>query len=139
MPEGVYLSFDFGYKRIGVAVGQQITSSARPLATVDAKLGVPNWDLVQKIINEWRPQALIVGLPTCIDDKELYTTAAARGFARQLRKRFSLPVHLVDERLSTVEARAQLFAEGGYRKIKQSQVDSFAACIILEQWLQHPK
>lgn len=139
MPEGVYLGFDFGYKRIGVAVGQQITSSARPLATVDAKLGVPNWDVVQKIINEWRPQALIVGLPTCIDDKELYTTAAARGFARQLRKRFSLPVHLVDERLSTVEARAQLFAEGGYRKIRQSQVDSFAACIILEQWLQHPK
>lgn len=139
MPEGVYLGFDFGYKRIGVAVGQQITCSARPLQTLDAKLGVPDWNLVQKIIAEWHPQALIVGLPTCIDDSEQYTTAAARGFARQLRKRFLLPVHLVDERLSTVEARSQLFAEGGYRKIKQSQVDSFAACIILEQWLQHPK
>lgn len=137
MPDGVYLGFDFGYKRIGVAVGQQITCSARPLTILDAKLGVPNWDSVQKIIAEWRPQALIVGLPTCIDDSEQYTTAAARGFARQLRKRFLLPVHLVDERLSTVEARAQLFAEGGYRKIKQSQVDSVAACIILEQWLQH--
>lgn len=139
MPEGVYLGFDFGYKRIGVAVGQQITCSARPLSTLDAKFGVPSWDAVQKIISEWRPQALIVGLPTCIDDSEQYTTSAARGFARQLRKRFLLPVHLVDERLSTVEARAQLFAEGGYRKIKQSQVDSFAACIILEQWLQHSK
>lgn len=137
MPDGVYLGFDFGYKRIGVAVGQQITCSARPLTTLDAKLGIPNWDAVQKIIAEWRPQALIVGLPTCIDDSEQYTTAAARGFARQLRKRFLLPVHLVDERLSTVEARAQLFAEGGYRKIKQSQVDSVAACVILEQWLQH--
>ncbi|MCC5014222.1 MULTISPECIES: Holliday junction resolvase RuvX [Legionella] len=137
MPDGVYLGFDFGYKRIGVAVGQQITCSARPLTTLDAKLGIPNWDAVQKIIAEWRPQALIVGLPTCIDDSEQYTTAAARSFARQLRKRFLLPVHLVDERLSTVEARAQLFAEGGYRKIKQSQVDSVAACVILEQWLQH--
>ncbi|WED43603.1 Holliday junction resolvase RuvX [Legionella cardiaca] len=139
MAEGVYLGFDFGYKRIGVAVGQQITLSARPLTMLDAKLGVPNWDALQKIIADWRPEALIVGLPTSIDDSEQYTTAAARGFARQLRKRFSLPVHLVDERLSTVEARAQLFAEGGYRKIKQSQVDSFAACIILEQWLQLPK
>ena len=138
MPEGVYIGFDFGYKRIGLAVGQRLTSSASPLTTLDAKLGVPNWDAIQKIINEWRPQALIVGLPTCIDDKELYTTAAARGFARQLRRRFFLPVHLVDERLSTVEARANLFAEGGYRKIKRTEIDSIAACIILEQWLQHP-
>ena len=77
-----------------------------------------------------------MGLPTCIDGKELYTTGAARGFARQLRKKFNIPVHLVDERLSTVEARAQLFAEGGYRKLKTSEIDSLAACIILEQWLQ---
>lgn len=138
MPEGVFLGFDFGYKRIGVAVGQQITRSAQPLATLDAKQGIPNWDAVQKLINEWRPLALIVGLPTRIDESEQYTTAAARGFALQLAERFNLPVHLVDERLSTVEARARLFAEGGYRKIKQSQVDSLAACIILEQWLQHP-
>lgn len=138
MPSGVYLGFDFGYKRIGVAVGQIITASARPLTTVEAKMGIPNWELVKKILDEWRPEALIVGLPTCIDDTEQYTTDAARNFAEQLRERFLLPVHLVDERLSTVEARAQLFAAGGYRKIKQSQVDSFAACIILQQWLQHP-
>ncbi|KTD13312.1 Holliday junction resolvase RuvX [Legionella jamestowniensis] len=138
MPEGVYLGFDFGYKRIGVAVGQRITLTARPLTTLDAKQGIPNWDEIQKIISEWRPDALIVGLPTCIDDSEQYTTAAARVFANELEKRFVLPVHLVDERLSTVEARSQLFAEGGYRKIKQSKVDSFAACIILQQWLQFP-
>lgn len=138
MPEGFFVGFDFGYKRIGVAVGQQITCSARPLTTLEAKQGIPSWPEVQKIINEWRPQALIVGLPTCIDDSDLYTTDAAREFARQLHQHFFLPVHLVDERLSTVEARSQLFAKGGYRKIKQSKVDSFAACIILEQWLQHP-
>ncbi|MBA2651682.1 MAG: Holliday junction resolvase RuvX [Tatlockia sp.] len=139
MAEGVFLGFDFGYKRIGVALGQQITCSARPLLTLDAKQGVPNWDLIQKLIKEWRPSALIVGLPTCIDGSEQYTTEASRDFASQLNLRFCLPVHLVDERLTTVEARARLFAEGGYRKIKQSQIDSLAACIILEQWLQYPE
>jgi putative Holliday junction resolvase len=136
MLEGTYIGFDFGFKRIGVAVGQTLTGSASPLATLDAKSGVPQWDLVQKLVDEWRPLALIVGLPTCIDDSEQYTTAASKGFAKQLRKRFLLPVYMVDERLSTVEARAHLFAEGGYRKIKKTEVDSIAACIILEQWLQ---
>lgn len=136
MPDGIYLGFDFGYKRIGIAVGQMLTGSASPLSTLDAKLGVPNWDTIQKLVNQWTPLAMVVGLPTCIDDTEQYTTAGARGFARQLRKRFSLPVHLVDERLTTVEARAHLFAKGGYRKIKNTEVDSIAACIILEQWLQ---
>jgi putative Holliday junction resolvase len=138
MPE-VYLGFDFGYKRIGVAVGQRLTCSASPLTTLAAKQGIPDWDLIKKIISQWAPQGLIVGLPTCIDDSELYTTEAARRFAKQLGKRFSLPVHLVDERLSTVEAREQLFAQGGYRKLKNSEVDSIAACVILEQWLQHPE
>lgn len=136
MPEGIYIGFDFGYKRIGVAVGQQLTGGASPLSTISAKLGVPNWEHIQTVINQWRPTAFIVGLPTCIDGTEQYTTAAARSFANQLKKRFSLPVHFVDERLSTVEARERLYAKGGYRKIKQSEVDSVAACIILEQWLQ---
>lgn len=136
MSLGVYLGFDFGYKRIGVAVGQGITQSARPLSTISAKQGIPDWHLLQGLLKIWRPQALVVGLPTCIDDSEQYTTNAAREFAHQLEDRFSLPVHLVDERLSTVEARAQLFAKGGYRKIKNTEVDGIAACIILEQWLR---
>lgn len=139
MPDSIYLGFDFGYKRIGVAVGQEITSSARPLTTLFATQGVPEWAMIQKLIQEWRPEAFVVGLPTCIDDSEQYTTVAARNFGYQLKKRFLLPVHLVDERLSTVEARAQLFAEGGYRKIKNTQIDSVAACVILEQWLQDLK
>jgi putative Holliday junction resolvase len=139
MPDGVYLAFDFGYKRIGMAVGQRLTCSASPLATLRAQQGVPDWDAVEKMISQWNPQALIVGIPTCIDGSALYTTAAARRFAKQLRKRFALPVHLVDERLSTVEARGQLFEQGGYRKIKQTEVDSIAACVILEQWLQYPE
>lgn len=138
MPEGIYLGFDFGFKRIGVAVGQTLTASASPLTTIDAKQGVPNWHDIELLVLKWRPCGAVVGLPLKIDGTEQYTTPAARGFARQLRKRFSLTVHLVDERLTTVEARAQLFNEGGYRKIKKTEVDSIAACIILEQWLQHP-
>ncbi|WP_133128925.1 Holliday junction resolvase RuvX [Legionella nagasakiensis] len=138
MREGVFLGFDFGYKRIGVAVGQRLTASASPLITLEAKQGVPDWDSIQKLINDWRPAGLIVGLPTTLNDGKLYTTKASKTFASELRERFSLPVYLVDERLSTVEARAHLFAQGGYRKIKQAEIDSIAACIILEQWLQHP-
>jgi putative holliday junction resolvase len=135
----VYLGFDFGFKRIGVAVGQRLTCSASPLTTLPAKQGIPDWAIIKKLISQWNPQALVVGLPTCIDDSELYTTAAARRFAKQLRKQSLLMVHLVDERLSTVEAREQLFSQGGYRKLKNSEVDSIAACVILEQWLQHPE
>lgn len=138
MPSEVYLGFDFGYKRIGVAVGQKITLSARPLITLEARLGVPNWSVLAKLIAEWKPDALIVGLPTCIDDTEQYTTRAAKKFALELERLFAIPVHLVDERLTTVEARARLFEAGGYRKIKKTEVDSVAACLILEQWLgQH--
>jgi putative Holliday junction resolvase len=138
MLEGVYLGFDFGYKRIGVAVGQRLTCSARPLATLAAKQGIPDWNVVAKVIAQWCPQALIVGIPTCIDDTELYTTAAARRFAKQLRKQFAIEVHLVDERLSTVEARGHLFEQGGYKKIKKTEIDGIAASIILEQWLNYP-
>lgn len=137
MHSDVYLGFDFGYRRIGVAVGQKLTMRASPLNTVLANQGIPRWELIDKLVAQWRPCALVVGLPTCIDGRELYTTEASRHFARELEARFGLPVHLVDERLSTVEARAQLFAEGGYRKIKQTQIDSIAACIILEQWMQY--
>lgn len=137
MLEGVYLGFDFGFKRIGMAVGQTLTNSASPLPTLEAKQGVPNWNVIDALLKEWKPLALVVGLPTAIDDNPLYTTSASRGFARQLRKRFALPVHLVDERLTTVEARSHLYAKGGYRKIKNTEIDSIAACIILEQWLQH--
>lgn len=138
MSDGVYLGFDFGYKRIGVAVGQTITGTTTPLKTIHANQGVPNWQDVARVIKQWQPAALVVGLPTCIDGSEQYTTAAARVFAAELNNRFSLPVHLVDERLTTVAARAQLFEQGGYRKIKNSPIDSIAACIILEQWLQCP-
>lgn len=133
----LYLGFDFGYKRIGVAVGNALTGRARPLKTLKAEEGIPSWPLVDSLIQSWNPKALIVGLPSHIDGTEQYTTHAAKHFAQTLTACFKRPVYLSDERLSTVEARAQLFEAGGYQKIKQAEVDSFAACIILEQWLQH--
>lgn len=138
MPDGVYLGFDFGYKRIGVAVGQCLTGSASPLTTLQAKHGQPQWEKIEQLKREWNPAGFVVGLPTCIDDSKLYTTEAAKRFAKQLGKRFSLPVYLVDERLSTVEARSVLFEQGGYRHLSRTEVDSIAACIILEQWLREP-
>ncbi len=135
MPEPVYLGFDFGYKRIGVAVGQRLTGRARPLATLTAEAGVPDWRLVQRVLADWQPAALVVGVPTRLDGNALYTTPLALAFAEQLHQHTGIRVHTVDERYSTVEARAELFAEGGYRKIKSSEIDSLAACIILEQWL----
>ena len=136
MPDPVYLGFDFGYKRIGVAVGQRLTSTATPLPTLQANEGIPRWELIATLIKEWRPDALIVGYPTKADGGNLYVTKPAKRFAKALETQFKLPVFLVDERLSTVEARAQLFAEGGYRKLKKAEIDSMAACVILEQWLQ---
>ncbi len=135
MTKGIFLGFDFGYKRIGVAVGQQITGNARPLATLHAKEGIPEWGQISKLIKQWQPEALVVGLPTCINGSELYTTELARNFAHLLELNTKLCVHLEDERLSTLEARSQLFERGGYRKISNSAIDGIAACIILEQWL----
>jgi putative Holliday junction resolvase len=136
MPDPCFFGFDFGLKRIGVAVGQGLTRTASPLSTLYAQQGEPDWQLVQKLVQQWAPQALIVGFPLTIDGKKLYTSRLARAFAKKLADRFELPVHLVDERLSTIEAKAHLFERGGYRKIKNTEVDSIAACIILEQWLK---
>ena len=134
MPSGVFLGFDFGMKRIGCAVGQAMINSARPLSTLKAQHGSPDWQQVKNLITEWRPQALLVGYPTNIDGSEQFTSVAAKKFANRLHGRFGLPVHLVDERLTTVEARQCLFDEGGYRKITDSEVDSYAAKLIVEQW-----
>lgn len=136
MPEGVFLGFDYGFKRIGVAVGQQLLGNAKPLKTLQAKQGEPHWETIAQLIKQWQPQALVVGVPSRIDGKPQYTTHLAQQFANKLERKFSLPINLVDERLTSVEARQQLFDEGGYRKLKNSEIDSYAAKLILEQFLQ---
>jgi len=131
----ILLAFDFGTKRIGVAIGQRVTKVARPLITLSAKNGVPHWDKLTQLVKHWQPQEFVVGIPLNMDGSEQPLTHAARDFARMLHERYKLPVHEVDERLTTVDARERLFQEGGYKALQEGQVDSVAAQLILQTWL----
>ncbi len=129
----VLLAFDFGLRHIGVAVGQIITQSATPLEILIAQQGIPNWDKLKQLINVWRPGALVVGIPYQMDGSEQTISIAAREFAHSLEKHFDLPVHKVDERLTTREAKLQL--ANIYVKHKSfPPLDSYAAKLILEAW-----
>jgi putative holliday junction resolvase len=126
-----FLAFDFGMKSIGVAVGQTITDSAAPLHVLKAKIGLPDWKQVEKLIDTWKPKALIVGLPLNMDGTEQPMTLHAKKFAKRLEARFQCPVHLVDERLTTWEAK-----NNAPPKTPPKMLHSQAARIILEQWLR---
>lgn len=134
-PSGILLGFDFGMKRIGVAVGQTVTKTARPLTMLKAQEGKPNLDELKKLIKVWQPAALIVGIPLNMDGTEQTITLHARTFAEMLRNVFTLPVHEMDERLTTKAARENLFAEGGFKALQNGQVDAVAAQLILQNWL----
>ncbi|CAJ0995485.1 Putative pre-16S rRNA nuclease [Sodalis praecaptivus] len=133
---GSIMAFDFGTRSIGVAIGQRVTCTARPLTAFKARDGVPDWQQIEKLLNEWRPDTVVVGLPLNMDGSEQPLTARARKFANRLHGRFCVQVVLHDERLSTVEARAGLFARGGYRALEKGNVDAGSAVIILESWLE---
>lgn len=130
----VLLAFDFGLKRIGVAVGQTVTLSARPLKTLTAKKGVPSKEIIAQLIKQWQPDALVVGIPLSLQGEELSVTTNARDFASWLQETFQLPVHQIDERLTTKSARETLFNQGGYKALQDGQVDSVAAQLILQNW-----
>lgn len=130
----IVLAFDFGTKRIGVAVGQTVTQSARPLETIAAKEGEPQWAAIDKLIKKWLPDALIVGIPLNMDGTEQRITATARQFVAQLATRYQLPIYEMDERLTTKDAREQLFNEGGFKALQGGQVDQLAAQLILQNW-----
>ncbi|GAA0540049.1 Holliday junction resolvase RuvX [Rheinheimera aquimaris] len=130
------LTFDYGTKSIGVAVGQELTGTASLLSALKAQDGTPDWNLLEKLITDWQPQLLLVGLPLNMDGTEQPFTARTRKFANRLHGRFGLPVELHDERLTTTEARSQLFAEGGYKKLTKDKVDSLSAKIIFESWYE---
>lgn len=134
MTNRTLMAFDFGTKSIGVAIGQEVIGTARALTAFKAQDGVPDWNQVEKILNEWQPDLLVVGLPLNMDGTEQELTARARKFANRLHGRFGKPVELQDERLSTVEARADLFERGGFRALNKGQVDATSAVIILESW-----
>lgn len=137
-PQGqrTVLGFDFGTKSIGVAVGQEITGSANPLNALKARDGIPNWEIIEGIINEWQPDLIVVGLPLNMDGTPQPVTFAAKKFANRLSSRYGIPAETQDERLSTVDARAQLFAQGGYKNLKKDNVDNLSAKLILESWFE---
>jgi putative Holliday junction resolvase len=130
------LGFDFGTRRIGVAYGQRVTGTARALAVV-ANAGTPDWAHVDRLVKEWRPEALVVGLPLTLDGQEQDASKRARAFGAALAKRYALPIHEQDERLSSVEA-ASRFADArkrGTRRQKHAEMlDAMAAQIIVESF-----
>lgn len=134
MASRTILAFDFGTKSIGVAIGQDITRTARPLTAFKAQEGIPDWRQVEKLLAEWQPDLVVVGLPLNMDGTEQPLTARARKFANRLHGRFGVQIALHDERLSTVEARAGLFERGGFRALDKGSVDAESAVIILESW-----
>lgn len=130
----IMIAFDFGMKRIGMAIGQTITQTARPLTTLNAKAGKPDWNEVTKLMKKWQPDALVVGIPLNMDGTEQPISQAARAFAKYLKDQYNLPVFEMDERLTTKDARERLFTEGGYKALQNGQVDQVAAQLILQNW-----
>lgn len=123
-----FLAFDFSLRRVGVATGNSLTRSATPLKTLSSDGGDARWDAIARLVEQWQPSALVVGVPVHPDGATHDNTRRAQRFARRLAARFGLPVHEVDERYTTVEART-----AGAR-----DADAAAAALILEQFLRQP-
>lgn len=138
MPEGALLCFDYGRRRIGVAVGQALTGTASALATV-GHATEPDWQAIDRLLRDWRPSALVVGLPLDVEGNETEMSTEARAFGARLGERYALEVYYHDERLSSVAAGeqfAQARSEGRARRRDAQGLDARAAQIILENWLQ---
>jgi len=121
------LCFDFGSKRIGIAVGQTVTGTASPLLTITSLNNKPDWEKIGEVISDWRPDAIIVGIPLTMHGTTQIMTEAAERFARQIEGRFHVPVYRMDERLSTFEARDRAGSD--------AELDAIAAQAILESWM----
>ncbi|WP_346288121.1 Holliday junction resolvase RuvX [Zoogloea sp.] len=134
---GTVIGFDFGLARIGVAVGETETGHAHPLAVISDEANTARFAAIEKLLAEWKPASLVVGLPVHLDGTEHAMTVRCRRFANQLHGRYGLPVALVDERLSSAEAEERLAEAGhhGWRKQKP-RLDSAAAQIILLQYFE---
>ena len=135
------LGFDYGRKRIGIAVGQEITRTAKGLTTLKSTQTGPDWDAIDKLVKEWQPELLVVGLPHNMDANmenrphELHDEV--KDFGNELAQRYNLPVEWIDERLSSLEAEQQLFASQQKKQRKQdkAEIDKLAAQVILQSYL----
>ena len=135
-----YLGFDFGNKKIGIAIGQTITTTASPLQTIRSINQNPNWEIITRLIQEWRPAGLVVGISKQADGSDNPITPRMLKFCRQLEGRYQLPVYQQDETLSTFEAKQMLFDEVSVNADKLWEVqDQLAAQLILQCWLNNYK
>ncbi len=137
MPQTVtILAFDFGTRSIGAAVGQTLTGTADELAPLKAKDGIPNWDEIAKLIANWQPDTILVGLPLNMDGSESELGTRARKFANRIHGRFGLAVEMMDERLSTFSAKGEAMQRGHRGNYRDKPVDSIAARLILESFFE---
>lgn len=129
------MAFDFGTQKIGVALGQTLTQQARPLDTLKAKSGKPDWSQVKTLVERWQPDHLTVGLPLNMDGTESDLSRQARKFARRLSHAIDKPVSMIDERLSSYEARDVIKHSTGMKQ--KHSVDAYAAALIAQAWLDN--
>ena len=132
--DATILAFDFGTRRVGVAVGNTLTRTAHPLQTIDAPHADARFGAIAALIDQWRPSRLVVGLPLHADGSEHGTTRRARAFAHELERRHALPVALVDERWTSEVARSDLAAAGRGGRADRPLRDQAAAAIILQAY-----
>jgi putative Holliday junction resolvase len=131
-----FLGFDFGTKKIGVAIGQVTTKTANSLQTLRSPNQTPNWQAIEKLVQEWQPAGFVVGISRQLDGTDNPVTSKMLKFCRQLSGRFNLPVHQQDETLSTFEAKQMLFDDVQVNATKLWAVqDELAAQLILQSWL----
>ena len=144
-----FLGFDYSSNKIGIAVGQRLTNTATPLTTLISHQKRIDWDGIEQLIRQWHPTALVIGLPLTMDGEEQETTRAVKIFGNQLNERYNLPVHYMDERLTSREASEMLGYDGitsprrksrPGKKVKKHQqqghdIDQVAAQLILQGWL----
>ena len=132
------MAFDFGTQKTGMAVGQALIESANPLSLFPMKDGIPNWDNLLKIVKQYQPDLFIVGLPLNMDDSESELSTRARKFARRLRHQTNIETLMVDERLTTREARDELDYYQAQGRGKKLSADSLAAALFIESWYRNP-
>ncbi len=136
---GTVLAFDFGEKRIGVATGETLLGQAHPLTVIRAESNDDRFAAIGKLVAEWQPQQLVVGLPTHADGTPHAMTARCQRFAERLQRRFHLPVALADERLTSLDAEARLRETGRNARTAKPVLDAVAAQLILQTWFDtHP-
>jgi len=136
MPLLTALAFDFGLSSIGLAYGQSLTGTSQALPPIKAKDGIPNWDTIQHIIDEWKPTILIIGLPLNMDDSESELSRRAKKFGNRLHGRFGTPIDFMDERLTSFATKQEAKERGHKGDYKKEPIDSLAAQMILEDWFR---